>query len=396
MNRVYLDSNATTEILPEVFDVMVPFLKGNFGNPSSSHSLGRVARSAIEEAREKVALLIGAAPSEIIFCSGGSEANNMALKGASWTKPADGKWKAVTSAVEHSSILKSAEFLPLNGYNHQTISVDSDGIILLDELEAALNENVMLVSVMHSNNETGTIQPIKEISACVKPRGILMHTDAVQSAGKVAIDVDEIDVDMLSISAHKLHGPKGVGALYLRKGKDIEPLLSGGGHERGKRAGTENVAGIVGFGKACELAMSEMAKNSAHVTALRDELERRIFTSIPHLVLNGHSERRLPNTLNISIEGTEGEMLQIQCDLNGLAVSTGSACSSGSTEPSHVLLEMGIPPGLVNSSIRFSFSKLNTMEDVDFVMGILPGIIQKAREASPTWGNAKPIPPMDI
>ena len=396
MNKVYFDNNATTPIVPEVFEAMIPFLKENFGNPSSTHTLGRIARNAIEEAREKVAFLIGADPTEIILCSGGSEANNMALKGASWTKPADGKWKAITSTIEHSSILKSAEFLPLNGYKHQAVSVDLDGVIMLEELKAALDEKTLIVSVMHSNNETGTIQPIKEAATMARGQGILFHTDAVQSAGKVSLDVDELDVDLLSISAHKLHGPKGVGALYVRKGTEIEPLLSGGGHERGKRSGTENVAGIVGFGKACELAVADLAKSAGYIASLRDELEKRIFTTIPHAILNGHMERRLPNTLNVSFEGTEGEMLQIQCDLNGISVSTGSACSSGSREPSHVLLEMGVSPGLMNSSIRFSFSKLNTMGEVDIVMDMLPGIIQNLRDSSPTWGNNAPVPPMDI
>lgn len=380
--RVYLDNNATTQLHPEVVEAMLPFLREQYGNPSSGHWFGRSVRARIEEAREKAAALIGAQPNEIYFCGGGSESDNTALKGAAFTKPRDGSWRVVTTAIEHPAVLSTAGYLAQNGYCQTVVGVDGYGMVDPAGVAAALDDKTVIVSVMHANNESGTIQPIRRIADAAKARGILMHSDAAQSAGKIPIDVNEMGVDLLSMSAHKLYAPKGMGLLYIRKGVKIHPLITGGHHERGMRAGTENVAGIVGLGTACELARRNLAEGSKKIAALRDHLQARIMEKIPSVRLNGHAEKRLPGTLNISIEGVEGETLLIQCDLNGIALSTGSACASGSTEPSHVLVAMGIPREVIQGSLRLSVGIYNTAQDIDYVMERLPKIVASARAAS--------------
>lgn len=382
VRRVYLDNNATTQPRPEVVEAMLPYLRDHYGNPNSGHWFGRSVRVRIEEAREKVAALIGAQPDEIHFCGGGSESDNTALKGAAFAKPRDGAWRVVTTAVEHAAVLATAGYLAQNGYCQTVAGVDRYGMIDPAGMAAALDDKTVIVSVMHANNETGTILPVRQIAEAAKARGILMHTDAAQSAGKIPVDVNELGVDILSMSGHKLYGPKGTGVLYIRKGVKIHPLITGGHHERGMRAGTENVAGIVGLGTACELARKHLAEDSKRIAALRDRLQARIMEKIPFVRLNGHPEQRLPGTLNISVERAEGETLLIQCDMDGIAVSTGSACSSGSLEPSHVLLAMGIPREVIQGSLRLSLGIYSTAEDVDYVMERLPKIVEAARAIS--------------
>jgi len=379
--EVYLDNNATTRPAPEVVEAMEPFLRERYGNPSSAHLFGRPARQAIMTARESVVLLIGADPAEIVFCSGGSEANNMAIKGAAWNRPADGSWKIVTTAVEHSSVLNSVKFLAGHGYGHTVAPVDETGLVDIGELAEALDDKTALVTVMHANNEVGTVMPVKEIAEKARERGIPVHTDAVQTVGKIPVNVKELGVDFLSISAHKLHGPKGIGALYIRSGVTVPSLISGGHHERGRRAGTENVAGIVGLGKTCELALKRMEENARKVSAMRDELEKRIVEKISGVRITGNPEKRLPNTLGIIVDGVDGETLMMGCDMAGIAVSTGSACASGAAEASHVLTAMRLPTDLEHGSLRISFSSYNSPADVDYVMEHLPKIIETARRA---------------
>ena len=379
--RVYLDNNATTQLRPEVLEAMLPYLREHYGNPNSGHWFGRSVRARIEEAREKAAALIGAQPEEIYFCGGGSESDNTALKGATFAKPRDGSWRVVTCAVEHAAVLSTAGYLAQNGYCQTVVGVDRFGVVDPAAVAAALDDKTAVVSVMHANNETGVIQPVRRIAEAAKARNALMHTDAAQSAGKIPIDVGELGVDLLSMSAHKLYAPKGMGLLYIRKGVKIHPLITGGHHERGMRAGTENVAGIIGLGTACELARKNLAEDSKHIAGLRDRLQARIMEKIPSVRLNGHPERRLPGTLNISVEGADGETLLIQCDLNGIALSTGSACASGSSEPSHVLVAMGIPRGVIQGSLRLSVGIFNTDMDIDYVMERLPKIVEAARAA---------------
>lgn len=380
--RVYLDNNATTQLHPEVVEAMLPYLREQYGNPSSGHWFGRSVRARIEEAREKAAALIGAQPDEIYFCGGGSESDNTALKGAAFTKPRDGSWRVVTSAIEHPAVLSTAGYLAQNGYCRAVVGVDKHGMVDPAEMAAALDDKTAIVSVMHANNETGAIQPVRPVAEAARARGILMHSDAAQSAGKIPVDVNGLGVDILSMSAHKLYAPKGMGLLYIRAGVKIHPLITGGHHERGMRAGTENVAGIVGLGTACELARLNLAEGSKKIAALRDRLQARIMEKIPAVRLNGHPALRLPGTLNISIEGVEGETLLIQCDMAGIAVSTGSACASGSAEPSHVLVAMGIPREVIQGSLRLSVGVYNTAEDVDYIMARLPKIVEAARAAS--------------
>jgi cysteine desulfurase len=379
--RVYLDYNSTTPLHPEALEAMLPYLKESYGNPSSAHWLGRKARARVEEARESVAALLGAAPQEIIFCSGGTESDNLAIKGAAWNHPPDGGWGVVTSAIEHSAVLKTVYHLSRNGYRSHVAMADGLGMVDVEDVADGMDDKTALVSVMHSNNETGVIQPINEIAEIARSRGILCHTDAVQSAGKVRLDVRELGVDLLSISAHKLYGPKGVGALYVRRGVALHPLITGGGHERGARAGTENVSGIIGFGKACEIAAQKMDEDTKRITALRDDLQKLILERIPSAIINGHPEKRLPNTLNVCLLPGEAEALMIRCDLAGVAVSAGSACASGSIEPSHVLMAMGIPVKEALGSIRLSLGRETTREDLDYAAGILPKIVDEIRGA---------------
>jgi len=389
MKKIYLDNNATTPLDPAVLEAMLPYLREDFGNPSSIHQFGRKIKVAIEEAREKVANLIGAEPLEIIFTSCGSESDNMAIKGvASYLSKKKGN-HIITSQIEHPAVLETCQFLEKNGYEVTYVSVDKYGTVDLQEIEDAVKESTILITIMHGNNEIGTVQPLKDIGEIAKKHGIYFHTDAVQSAGKIPTKVDELGVDLLSLAGHKLHGPKGVGALYVKKRTRMHYLINGGHQERGRRAGTENVAGIVGLGAACEIAGKEMESEAKRLTVIRDALYKGIMERIPDVQLNGHPTNRLPTTLNMSFKYVEGESLLINLDLKGVAISTGSACSSGSLEPSHVLLALKIPHEIIHGSLRFSFGRFNKPEEVDYVLEVLPPIVEKMRDMSPLWDKKK-------
>ncbi|RKY61268.1 MAG: cysteine desulfurase NifS [Candidatus Latescibacterota bacterium] len=379
--RIYLDYAATTPVHPEVVQAMLPYLTERYGNPSSIHSFGQEARAAVEEAREKVASLIGARPDEIVFTGGGTEADNFALKGVAYALRGKGD-HIVTSSVEHHAVLEVCKFLEKEG---SYLPVDRYGMVDPEDVRRAITERTVLVSVMHANNEVGTVQPIAEISEIAHERGVYFHTDAVQTAGHIPVDVDELGVDLLSMSAHKLYGPKGVGALYIRKGTRIASFVHGGEQERGRRAGTENVPGIVGFGKAAELAESEREAEAARLSELRDRLIEGILERIDYVHLNGHPTRRLPNNVHISVEFVEGESMLLNLDLEGIAASTGSACSSGSLEPSHVLLAMGLSHELAHGSLRFTMGRWTAAGDVDRVLEVLPNVVSKLRAMSPLY-----------
>jgi len=388
MKRIYLDYAATTPTHPEVVKEMLPYFNEVYGNPSSIYQIAQRAKGAVEEAREKVARLLNAKTEEIIFTSGGTEADNMAIKGITWANKKRGN-HIVTSKIEHHAVLNTCRWLEKQGFKVTYVSVDRYGMIDLDELKRSLTDKTVLVSIMHANNEVGTIEPIQEIARITKERGIYFHTDAVQTAGKVPIDVKELGIDLLSLSGHKLYGPKGVGALYIRKGVKILPLIHGGHHERNKRAGTENVPGIVGLGKACEIAAKEMANEEKRLKRLRDRLYKGLNERIDEIVLNGHPQNRLPGILNICVKYVEGESMLINLDLEGICASSGSACTSGSLEPSHVLLAMGIPPEVSHGSLRFSLGRDTTEEDVDRVIEVLPSIVEKLRAMSPFGKKVK-------
>ncbi|MEW6242670.1 MAG: cysteine desulfurase NifS [Bacillota bacterium] len=382
MRKVYLDNAATTPVRQEVVEVMVRYMTDIYGNPSSVHAFGRMARKGVEEARESVAALIGASPGEIIFTSGGTEADNLAIKGIAESLSHKGK-HIITSKVEHHAVLHTCEYLEKKGFSVTYLPVDRYGTVSASDVEAALQDDTILVSVMMANNEVGTIQPIAEIVQAAKSRGVLVHTDAVQAVGAVRIDVEEMGVDLLSLSGHKIYGPKGVGALYVRKGVKLLPIAHGGGHERGKRAGTENVPGIVGLGKAAELARDEMGASSERIKHLRDRLIEGILSRIEHSRLNGHPTNRLPNNVNVSIEYVEGEAMLLSLDQQGVAASSGSACTSGSLEPSHVLMAMGLSHEVAHGSLRMTLGRQNTEEDVDYVLSVLPPIVERLRNMSP-------------
>lgn len=388
MKRIYLDHNATTPLHPEVLEAMLPYYKEAFGNPSTVYSFGQEARKATDEAREKLASLIGASPEEIIFTSGGTEADNLALKGVAAALEKKGK-HIIASSIEHHAVLSTLEYLEKRGYKVSFLPVDEHGWLEPGQIEEAITGQTVLISVMHANNEVGTIEPISEIGGIARKAGIYFHTDAVQTIGKIKVNVDDLKVDLLSLSAHKFYGPKGVGALYVRKGTRIHPLLHGGHQERRRRAGTENVAGIVGLGKAAEIVSKEMMQQSRRESNLRDRLEKMIRENINHCRLNGHPTRRLPNTLNISFEFIEGESLILNLDLKGIAASTGSACTSGSLEPSHVLIAMGVAPETTQGSIRFSLGRDNRKEDIDYTVKNLVEIVERLREMSPLFAGRK-------
>ena len=381
MASIYLDHNATTPVRSEVFDVMEPFFKDRFGNASSIHRYGQDARAAVEEARARVAGLVNARPGEIYFTSGGTESDNLAIKGTAYARKAYGR-HIITTNIEHSAVLNSCAFLEREGFEVTYLPVDEYGQVDPGQVEDALTDQTILVSIMHANNEIGTVQPVGEIGRIVRARGVCFHTDAVQSAGKLPVDVDAMGADLLSLSGHKIYGPKGVGAIYIRKGVEIEPTAHGGHHENDVRSGTENTVGIVGLGKAAELAAEERESEYRHLSEMRDALEARIRIEIEDARVNGHPQRRLPGTLNVSFPGAEGESLIMSLDLAGIAVSTGSACTSGAIEPSHVLLALGRDPRTALGSVRFSFGRDNSMEDVDCVMERLPGIVARLREVS--------------
>jgi cysteine desulfurase len=360
---------------------MIPYMKEEYGNPSSIHSFGRAGKAALDDAREQVAELLGACPKEIVFTSGGSESNNFAIKGIAFELREKGN-HLITTRVEHASVLETFGFLETQGFRVTYLGVDRYGLIDLEELKEAITNDTILVSVIFANNETGVIMPLGEIAEIVKEKGIIFHTDAVQAVGKVDINLKSLPVDLLSLSGHKLYGPKGVGALFIRGGVKISPLIHGGGQERGKRSGTENVAGIVGLRKACEIIKEEVRsqESEARIKKLRDELYEGILERIGGVRLNGHPKRRLSNTLNLSFEGAEGESLVMNLDLEGIAVSTGSACSEGNVEPSHVLLAMGLSRELAVSSLRFSLGRFTEKEDIERVLQVLPGVVERIRE----------------
>ncbi len=384
MRRAYLDNNATTPVLPAVLEAMLPYFNAEFGNASSIHHHGQHTRAAVERARESVAALLGARAAEIVFTSGGTEADNLAVFGLA--RPGD---HVITSTIEHHAVLNACRWLQQVGCEVTYLPVDPRGIVDPEDLRRALRPNTRLISIMMANNETGVLQPIEEIARIAAEADVYFHTDAVQAAGKVPIDVSRLGVDLLSISGHKIHAPQGVGALYVRKGTLIQPMIHGGRHERGRRAGTENVAGIVGLGKAAELARAGLSNGeAAHMGELRDRIERTILGQTDDVGVNSAGAPRVPNTTNIWFEGIEGEALVIALDLKGVAVSTGAACSSGAIEPSHVLTAMGLSPEHARASLRFSLGKQNTADDVDLLLATLPDVLARLRELSPLYNRA--------
>ncbi len=381
VKRVYLDHAATTPTHPDVVAAMLPHFTDGFGNPSSIYSYGQEARGAIEDAREKVAGLIGARPEEIVFTGGGTESDNFALKGTVFADPK--RNHIITSAIEHHAIMESCGFLEKRGFKVTYLPVGQDGLVDPDEAKKAITTETVLMSVMHANNEIGTIQPIAELAAIAREAGVYFHTDAVQTTGQIPVKVDGLGVDMLAISAHKLYGPKGVGALYIRKGTRLVPFMHGGGQERNRRGGTENVPGIVGFGKATEIAAGVLEQEAPRQAALRERLAGTILEQIEDTHLNGHATKRLPNNVNISIDYVEGESMLLNLDLEGICASTGSACSSSSLEASHVLLALGLAHEQAHSSLRFTVGKWTTDEDIDRVLEVLPQVVSKLRAMSP-------------
>lgn len=381
MRRVYLDHAATTPVLPEVADVMAHFMLEVYGNPSSIHQFGREARKGIEDAREHVARLVGADPAEIIFTSGGTEADNLAIKGVA---EASKKGKhIITSRIEHHAVLHTTEYLEKRlGYSATYLPVDSNGMVSPDDVRKAIRPDTILVSIMMANNEVGTIQPVEEIGRVCREAGVVFHTDAVQAAGSIPVSVDQLGVDLMTISGHKIYGPKGIGALYIRKGTRIKPMLHGGAHERKRRAGTEGVPGIVGFGKAARLAREEMPDRMRHLVNLRDRLIKGLL-EIEDTRLNGHPTKRLPNNCNVSVAFVEGESMLLNLDMNGIACSSGSACTSGTLDPSHVLLAMGLSHEEAHGSLRMTLGYASTLEDVEYVLNVFPGIVTRLRAMSP-------------
>ncbi len=382
MKRIYLDYAATTPTHPDVIKVMMPYLDEKYGNPSSVHSFGQEAKSAVEDARAEIAALIRARPDEIYFTSGGTEADNFAMKGLAYAYQDKGK-HIIVSAIEHHAVMEPAHFLEKQGFQVTYLGVDRHGLVDPEALRKALRKDTIIVSVMHANNEIGTIEPVKEIAAIAHEPGAVFHTDAVQTAGSLPVDVNDLKVDTLALSAHKIYGPKGVGALYIRKGTRIVPFMQGGGQEKRKRASTENVPGIVGLAKAAELAMSEMAARNQHCTTLRDRLIKGLFDRIKDIRLNGHPTLRLPNNVNIAVSRVEGEAMLLQMDQKGIAASSGSACTSGNLDPSHVLLACGLLHEEAHGSLRFTVGRLTTEPDIDYVIDVLPPIVEKLRAISP-------------
>jgi cysteine desulfurase len=379
VQRIYLDHNATTPLLPAVIDRMTAVLRGEFGNPSSVHHFGQQAKAAVDDARSEVAELIGADASEVLFTSGGTEGDNIAIRGAAEALEGTGRKHLVASAIEHEAVLNTLKALARRGWQTTLLSVDQSGIVSPAALREALTDRTVLVSVMHANNEIGTIQPVAELARLAHERGALFHTDAVQSVGKIPVNVKALGVDMLSVSAHKFYGPKGVGALWIRRGLRVLPLLTGGRQERSRRAGTENVPGIVGMGVAATIAAGKMEGEGSRLGALRDRLEAGILRAVRGTAVNGSPDHRVPNTTNISFDRIEAESLLIALDLEGIAVSTGSACSSGTLEPSHVLKAMGLPAHRTQNSLRFSLGMFSTEQEVDRVVDVLPRLVEKLR-----------------
>ena len=381
MNTIYLDNNATTQVAPEVLEEMLPYLRDFYGNPSSMHTFGGQLHKKIEEARERVAQLLGAEPEEIIFTSCGTESDNTAIMSAVESFPQ--KRHIITTRVEHPAVLSFCKHLARKGYRITFLPVNNQGRLNIDDLVKAIGDDTAVVSIMFANNEIGNIFPVHEIGGILRDRKVLFHTDAVQAVGKIPIDTKKLPVDMLSLSGHKLHAPKGIGALYVRKKTRFHPYLIGGHQEKGRRAGTENVASIIALGKACELAMKDIEKESAYLSRLRDKLEQALLKSSSDTRINGDATSRLPNTSNISFEYVEGEAILLRLNEYGICASSGSACTSGSLEPSHVLRAIGVPFTAIHGSIRFSLSRYNTEEEIDKVIEIVPGIIKDLRMLSP-------------
>jgi cysteine desulfurase len=384
MSRViYADNNATTCVAPEVVEAMLPFVKDYYGNPSSMHSFGGNVEREVVKARESVASVLGAEPSEIIFTSGGTEGDNAAIRGILESVP--DKKHIITSRVEHPAVLNLCRYLAQQGYSLTEIGVDSDGMINPDDIANAIRNDTAIVSIMWANNETGIIFPIEEIASIVKERGVIFHCDAVQAVGKIPIDVRKTPIDLLTLSGHKLHAPKGIGSLYVRKGTRFKPFVIGGHQERGRRGGTENVPGIVALGKACELIPRNFDEETSRIMAMRDKLEKSLLDKISNSRRNGHKDRRLPNTSSVSFEFVEGEGILLLLNEFGICASSGSACTSGSLEPSHVLRAMGVPFTFAHGSVRFSLSRYNEPEEVDIIVEKLPDVITRLRSMSPYW-----------
>ena len=384
MDRIYLDYAATTPVHPEVIKAILPYLEEKWGNPSSIHSFGQEARAGVEKARDQVAALIGALPEEIIFTSGGTEADNLALKGVAYAQEKRGK-HILTTPIEHHAILEPLKFLSKHGFEVEYVPVDKYGMVDPADVKKMLKDTTILVSVMHANNEIGTIEPLSEISAILRERNIHLHTDAVQTVGALPVDVNELGVDLLSLSGHKFYGPKGIGALYLRKGVRVIPQMQGGEQERRRRGSTENVPGIIGMGQAAEIAKASLPEWIEHDRKLRDLLIKGLLEKIPEVILNGHPEKRLAKNVNVSVRYVEGESMLLSLDMEGIAASTGSACSSGSLEPSHVMLSIGKSHEEAHGSVRFSLGRLTTEAEINKVLAEFPPIVERLRNMSPLY-----------
>ena len=387
-NYIYMDNSATTPVKKEVLDEMIPYFTENYGNPSSIYSLGSKSKNAVESARDKVAKVLGAKSNEIFFTGGGSESDNWAIKGIAFANKNKGN-HIITTKIEHHGVLHTCEYLERKGFKVTYLDVDEYGMIDINDLKNSITDETILITIMFANNEIGTIQPIKEIGEIAKEKGIYFHTDAVQAVGHVKIDVNELNIDLLSLSAHKFYGPKGIGALYIRRGVKLDSLIEGGAQERNRRAGTENVPGIVGLGKAIELAYENIDENNEKLITLRERLIKKVFDSIDYVRLNGHPIKRLPGNVSFCFKFIEGESLLLSLDMEGIAGSSGSACTSGSLDPSHVLLAIGLPHEIAHGSLRLSLGDFNTKEEVDYVAEKLTEIVQRLRDMSPLYEKAK-------
>jgi len=386
-NTIYLDNAATTRLRPEVLEAMMPYLTEKYGNPSSIHSFGAECNAACDASRKTIAKMINAKDNEIYFTSGGSESDNWAIKSVAYMKKDKGK-HIITSAIEHHAVMETCEFLARDGFEITTVGVDDKGILKMDELKAAIRPDTILISVIYANNEIGTIQPIKEIGEIARSKGIIFHTDAVQAFGHVPIDVEKENIDLMSASGHKIHGPKGIGMLYIKNNIKLTPMIHGGPHERKRRAGTLNVPGIVGFGKAAELCRDSMEESIPRLTKMRNYLIDRILKEIPYSRLNGDRDRRLPGNANISFRYIEGESMLMLVDMKGIAASTGSACASGSLDPSHVLLAIGLPHEIAHGSLRMTLSDFTTKEELDYTVEALKEVVARLRAMSPLYEDA--------
>lgn len=386
--KVYMDYSATTPVKKEVLDTMIPYFTEQYGNPSSIYQMGQATKKAIDTARDQIAKTMNARQDEIYFTGGGSEADNWAIKGTAYALKHKGN-HIITSAIEHHAVLHTCEYLEKQGFEVTYLPVDSEGIIQIEDLKNAIKDTTILISIMYANNEIGTIQPIEDIGKIAREKGILFHTDAVQAYGHIVIDTQTLPVDMITLTAHKLYGPKGIGALYMRKGVKIHNLIHGGGQEKRRRAGTENIAGIVGFGKAAELAYTDIEGHNKKLTDFRNQLTERLMEAIPYTRLNGHKEKRLCNNVNLSFQYIEGEGILLGLDMAGISASSGSACTSGSLDPSHVLLGIGLNHETAHGSLRLTLGDMTTQEEIDYVVEKLPAIIQRLRDMSPLYEQVK-------